>query len=285
MGRVDRAERGTGGVAAPPPPSCCARHLPHQWEEEHGAIQAAETRRERSTALTHELQYVTMCLMSTPVIDADERAPDPAAARAERRLALLEEMAEIGMRMLRRLDDNRASDAESVESYARVSRAVRLTLALEEKTDRFLAGLSADAQHEDQAPAPVDYAMQAFETRKAAIRERKADALDLLVAVSESEGESLESFEALCDALVESLDEVESCVRGERPLGATIEGLCARLGLGPELSRKVAQGWNAGYLASRPRFNPWRPPPEARSAGLRSAAGGTPAVQALRQLE
>jgi len=229
---------------------------------------------------------------------------NPAAARAERRLALLEEMAEIGMRLLRDLPDlvGEADAQRTAEAFARISRAVRLTLALEEKTDRFLAELLTGPQREEQPPAPVDYALRAFETRKAAIRERKANALDLLVAVSESEGESLESFEALCEALVESPHEVESAIRGERPLGATVEGLCARLGLGPELSRKVAGGWSAGYLATRPRFNPWRPPSpspllrdeppseaEARSACLRPAAGGTPAVQAPanrpRQLE
>lgn len=192
----------------------------------------------------------------------------PAFARTEWRLAFLQEMAEIGMRMLRRIDARQADDAESADAFARISRAVRLTLALEEKTDRFRAELLAGPQREGQTPAPVNAALDAFEARKAAIRERKADALDLLVTVSESEGESLESFEALCDALAESMDEVESSVRGERPLGATIEGLCARLGLGPELSGRVAEGWNAGYLAGRPRFNPWA-----------SSAGGTPAVQ------
>jgi len=81
--------------------------------------------------------------MSTPACDPAEDALDPAAQRAERRLALLEEMAAIGMRILRRLDDDRASDPDSVDAFARISRAVRLTLALEEKTDRFLADLRA----------------------------------------------------------------------------------------------------------------------------------------------
>ena len=192
--------------------------------------------------------------MSDP---APEPAEDPAVARAERRLALLQEMAEIGMRMLRRLDDNRAGDAESAEAFARISRAVRLTLALEEKTDRFLAELLTGPQPEDQAREPVDDALQAFERRKTALRERKANAFDLLVAVSESEGESLESAEKLFDAVAETIDEAESAVRGELPLPPMIEGVCARLGLGPELSRRVAEGWRAGYLAGRPRFNPW----------------------------
>jgi hypothetical protein len=192
-------------------------------------------------------------------MSADTPAPEdnPAAARAERRLALLEEMAEIGMRMLRRLDDNRASDAETIESYARISRAVRLTLALEEKTDRFLAELAANAVRELLAPTPVNAALDSFERRKAALRTRKANAFDLLVAVSESEGESLESAEKLFDALAETMDEAEGSFKGDQRLAPTIENVCARLGLGPELSSRIAEGWACGYLAARPRFNPW----------------------------
>ena len=142
-------------------------------------------------------------------------------------------------------------------AYARISRAVRLTLALEEKTDRFLAELSAGALSACKAPAPVDLALDSFERQKTALRARKANAFDLLVAVSESEGESLESVEKLFDAVAETIDEAESAARGERPLEPMIETVCARFGLGPELSSRVAEGFECGYLAGRPRFNPW----------------------------
>jgi len=180
-----------------------------------------------------------------------------AAVRAERRLALLAEMAQLGMRMLRRLDQTLTNDTEAAEAFARISRAVRLTLALEEKTDRFLAELLKGPQIEGQPPEPVDLAQQSFERQKTALRVRKANAFDLLVAVSESEGESLESVEKLLDALAESPDEVEGSFKGDQRLAPTIERLCAHLGLGPELSSRVAEGWECGYLAARTRFNPW----------------------------
>ena len=192
-------------------------------------------------------------------MSADALTPEECAAveRAERRLTLLAEMAQLGMRMLRRLDQTLTNDTEAAEAFARISRAVRLTLALEEKTDRFLAELSSGALSAPRAPAPVDRALDDCERQKAAVRERKADAFDLLVAVSESEGESLESVEKLFDAVAETIDEAESAARGERPLEPMIETVCARLGLGPELSSGVAEGFECGYLAGRPRFNPW----------------------------
>ena len=198
-------------------------------------------------------------------MSADALTPEESAAaeRAERRLALLAEMAQLGMRMLRRLDQSLMNDTEAAEAFARISRAVRLTLALEEKTERFRVELLtlpqrlAQGQGQDQPPEPVDYALQAHERRKAALRERKANAFDLLVAVSESEGESLESVEKLFDAVAETIDEAESAARGDRALEPMIETVCARLGLGPELSSRVAEGFECGYLAGRPRFNPW----------------------------
>ena len=192
-------------------------------------------------------------------MSADALMPeeDPAAVRAERRLALLAEMAQLGMRMLRRLDQTLTNDTEAAEAFARISRAVRLTLALEEKTDRFLAELLGGGLRAPQAPASAEYVLDDGERRKWAIREDKADAFDLLVAVSESEGESLESAEKLFDALAETPDQVEASFKGDQRLAPTIENVCARLGLGPELSSRVAEGWACGYLAARPRFNPW----------------------------
>jgi len=165
---------------------------------------------------------------------------------------------------------------------------VRLTLALEEKTDRFLAELAAGGLRAPQAPASAEYVLDDGERRKRAIREDKADAFDLLVAVSESEGENLESAEKLFDAVAETPDQVEASFKGDQRLAPTIETVCARLGLGPELSSRVAEGWECGYLAARPRFNPWPQSAggtpavhfEARSAAVPAAPLQTPAVQA-----
>ena len=58
---------------------------------------------------------------------------------------------------------------------------------------------------------------------------------------------------------------------------ARIPRLCRDMGLSPELASRVAEGWSAGYLAGRPRFNPWRPAPPSPLIG-----GDAPADPALR---
>jgi hypothetical protein len=183
---------------------------------------------------------------------------DPAAARAERRLALLEEVTEIGMRLLRQLDERKADDPESADAYARISRAVRLTLALEEKTDRFLAELKAGLATTRPEPAPAAAEPRHVQDCRAAWNARKANAWDLVVAVSESETESLDSFEALLDALTEPQVEAGVFTAPHWDFRPAIERFCRAVGLSPELSDKVCEGWHAGYLSGRPRFNPWR---------------------------
>src|ERR1022692_2426117 len=107
--------------------------------------------------LTRALQHATMWLMSHAHPDLDQtdsaaEAPaDPAVRRAEERLAMLRELAEIGMRLTRAVERRALAEAEAVEApaaaarpaadransfdpaaaFSSLSRAVRLTLALE----------------------------------------------------------------------------------------------------------------------------------------------------------
>ncbi|MGA2952918.1 MAG: hypothetical protein ABSD80_11865 [Caulobacteraceae bacterium] len=183
---------------------------------------------------------------------------DPAAARAERRLALLEEMAEIGMRLLRALPAAEDESNQPAEAFARISRAVRLTLALEEKTDRFLAELKAGLVRETEEPACDEVVTSDRDRLLAAKGKRKARAFDLLLAVSESEGENLNDFEDLFDAMVERLDVYDAATGfDDPPLEAAIERLCRAMGLTPELSAMVGEGHSCGYLAAQPAFNPF----------------------------
>ncbi|MGA2953811.1 MAG: hypothetical protein ABSD80_16405, partial [Caulobacteraceae bacterium] len=101
--------------------------------------------------------------MSAPIPDATEELvepavdPDPAVARAERRLRLLERLTQIGMELAEALRERAlnpaAGDADDkgrdpADAYARLSRAIRLTIALESKTDQALADLKAGVVRE-----------------------------------------------------------------------------------------------------------------------------------------
>ena len=173
-------------------------------------------------------------------------------------MALLEEMAEIGMRLLRELPAATDDPKESADAFARISRAVRLTLALEEKTDRFLAELKAGLVREMEKPASDEVATSDRDNFRAVNDKHKARAFDLVLAASESEGESFEDFEDLLDAMVERLDVYDSATRyDEPPVRVAIERLCRDIGLSPALSRKVGEGYASGYLSARPAFNPF----------------------------
>jgi hypothetical protein len=80
--------------------------------------------------------------MATPAAGAIERA--------EQRLAMFRRLAELGMKLTEKLTERAlaaASDAEPrhdpADSFARVTRAVRLSLVLEAKADQDLAALRA----------------------------------------------------------------------------------------------------------------------------------------------
>jgi hypothetical protein len=101
-------------------------------------------------------------------------APDPAVLRAERRLRMLEELSGIGMDLARALhrrafaaadpqepaapDDCETSDrpagsaGDPSVAFARISRAIRLTLALEARADEALRALRAGERRRSARP-------------------------------------------------------------------------------------------------------------------------------------
>ena len=205
--------------------------------------------------------------MSTPTPDETAMAQetlDLSVARAEHRLRLLEELAEIGMELARALKpgpeadekaDKTAAEAPAKDPaavFAPLSRAIRLTLALEARTDQDLRDLKAGvsrARKEARAKAAHD----------CGAREQQVRALVLNVA--ERECESREAFDELEEALQERMDYDEvynDC--GERPVRPTVERLCKDLGLTPDWSRWAGEGWAYEDIPTRPRFSPFHQP-------------------------
>lgn len=180
--------------------------------------------------------------------------PDPAVARAERRLALLEELAEIGMEIARALKPGNKVDqppqtADPAEAFARVSRAVRLTLALEAKTEAELADLKAGVVRERETTAA-----QFTERRNAYIEDASERVLVVVDAEARDKAEHDNLFEALTERL--ELDEAYfDCAR--RPLRETVERLCRDLELSPDWSLWEGDGWSLDAPPVRPRFSPF----------------------------
>jgi hypothetical protein len=184
--------------------------------------------------------------------------------RGERRLAMLGELAEIGMGLARDLGrrvaeraaggdaDGAPEAAEAALAYARIARAVRLTLALEAKFEADLKALDA----EGRAAAAAARAEADDRRATASLRglARKYEALDgLCEAIDEQVGEGAgaeREAEALKERLVERLNEFRDIEFADAPLAELVAGICRDLGVAfdPELWAEDDDeaGWRDG---------------------------------------
>jgi hypothetical protein len=124
----------------------------------------------------------------------------------ERRLALLQELAEIGMSLVRGLAAEPVSP-EVALTFARISRAVRQTVALEARLEQEAAGIrrAQGAQRKHQAQRHVERILVAEAS--------EADADDLLAD------------------LYERLADEDDCDFADKPLGEIVARICADLGV------------------------------------------------------
>ena len=182
--------------------------------------------------------------------------------RAEERLRILRDLAELGLRLARRLvsDNGRYSDApvpssNCAEAFARVSRAVRLTLTLEAKLDDELAALRA---------GPVTVAPFAEPGRKASpgrrdqIRERVRDVIDREVA---ADHEAAETFADFNERLFDS-ERYDGFL--DLPFEDAIAAICKDLGL-PSDWKPERSGERSGETILNPLSTPPRTQTLARS--------------------
>ena len=198
---------------------------------------------------------------------ADQR--DLSILRAQRRLRMLEELAEIGMNLARALprvaeagaaSEGAAPGRDPADAFARLSRAIRFTLALETRTDAALRALIADTAAERETHR-VETARRA-EAAAAEHRQAREDKVDKLVRdVIIAEAEHTEAFEGLGAALEERLEQDEAYEGlADLPLRETVERLCADLELTPDWSRWTGEGWAVKEPFARSPRSPFRQP-------------------------
>lgn len=210
--------------------------------------------------------------LALPEQDA-ELATHPAVLRAERRLRLLEELADIGMDLVRalrpdaeaaagdaaretaRTESHPAKRRDPVDLYANVSRAVRLTLALEARTDAALTELKADLSQTRQREQRV-----AAWSADAAVDERGASRRDqvrrCLRTAAETEAESPEQLDDFFLAIEQRLAEDPAYADlDDRPLREIVERLCFDLHIYPNWTRWTGAGWTAHGPQARPRYS------------------------------
>jgi hypothetical protein len=170
--------------------------------------------------------------MSTP-----RPAVPSAEDRAARQMAMLRELAELGMELARALgaqalaelnpdetDTPKVTTADPVAMFTRVARAVRQTVALEMRIGR------ADAQ--DQAEDDRAYHRYEKVARRALVQEIAADAITLH-AQEDDRRERL--LQALDDRL-EHEREHEDALYSFLPVNVLVTRICRELGVQPDWS-------------------------------------------------
>jgi hypothetical protein len=265
----------------------------------------------------------------SPAYGSEPDAEEPAAAVeaapcapawAEEHLEVLRDIRDMGMTLARTLTRQVVRQAEADEalaeagegvsepprrvaaidpalSFSRISRAVRLTLALEARThqaieDRARRGLVANDDGSDNggSDGPIDYEgiKRKLAPKIHAIIHGECDyqARRVVEETIEAACDDLDDVDRLKEELKERLEEDEVFAdRGTWPIGETISLICQDLGLTPDWDRWENQGWARKEAAESPLNSPYatvvRPTrpgyyPQSGTAQYREARGLPP---------
>ena len=199
--------------------------------------------------------------------EADRMAQ--AVERAELRLARVREITEIGMILLRDLGERvqaapkAAAETDTAGDFAKISRALRLTLDLEARFDETLRALQAGedvalkARRERRARRDA----QAEQARHYERGEKVFNQVCVAIArESESEAGDEERYAALYERLED--DEAYEDLT-DRPLREIVGQLCADIGLTVDWTGWTEDGWPEPPRSgpgARDRWSPFRTP-------------------------
>ena len=189
-----------------------------------------------------------------------DSAADRATARAERRLARLERLSDKGLAMAEALPEDGAP--ASAESFAKLSRAVRLTVTLEEKLDNALAArLAGEPPISQDARVRAAPPIKGVDPYATLLTGRRGRARELVVDVADHEIPDPDEHDILTDALDERLlcDQAYDHIE-DLPLRDIVEHLCADLQLKPDWRRWSGEGWKPNPPFFRPLCSQFRQP-------------------------
>lgn len=196
-----------------------------------------------------------------PATQADSPAPAEAAAgpRAliERQLWVLGRLAEAGLNLALAIERQGTTEVTTEDAaqvaqgdvalaYSRVSRAVRLTVALQARTLQDLQAL------DEVAARRLDAA------HGKAGRERKDRVQRIVERVIEAEAPSEAEVERLADEAAERLEHDD--IYGDltaRPVGEIVALICRDLGLSPDWTRLAQEAWAQDEIGERAPGSPF----------------------------
>jgi hypothetical protein len=199
---------------------------------------------------------------------------------ADEHVRMLRELAELGMELARAMARQALAQAEAGApgepaaggpgrgdpglAFARVARAVRLTLALEARTREGSIARRAPVASEAEGPAAGAAARIRALLAPMVYGPREAEVRRIAQDIIEAEGG--DRAEALMAELHERLDDHEGYAEPDRPMGESLARICRDLGLTPDWSRWADQDWAAEAAAANGPGSP-------RAAGTGPAKG------------
>ena len=197
--------------------------------------------------------------MSDTHASAEPISADPSSDRAERRLRILQELAEIGMDLARAVRTRAlAADADlsaAVDlglSFSRIARAVRQTVALEARLEQDRQAAAAE-----RAERQARDAREQADKHKARIRGLVERAID-----AEASGEAAEDLLGDLDERLEDADDLAGFA--DRPVAEIVQHICRELDVTPppalwdEAEWGLAGGGAKGplHISSAPEAEP-----------------------------
>jgi hypothetical protein len=206
-----------------------------------------------------------------------ENGTDPEAIRAQEHLAMLRELAQMGMELARAIhsegiaakaaaesDTPAPSAAEAALPFTRIAKTVRQCLALEAKIAETLR--RRELGEIDEVGALLK---EGLEYRRADKRRQvKRAVVDAIEAETEAGGIYRSDAERLLDGLHERLDD-EADDFDDRPVGEWVALLCRKLGVAPDWVRWQAERWAVAEIATKPKGSPyagdWQVPVERKT--------------------
>jgi len=220
----------------------------------------------------------------------ETRAP----AWAEEHLGVLRDLRDMGMTLARSLTRQVVAEADEAPggevaeaprrgmpvdpalSFSRISRAVRLTLALEARVHQTIEGAvkdrpANDDRSEDGAVGPIDYAAIKRQLRPPIDGKADYEVRRAVEETIEADCDDPDHVERLKEDLAERLEEDEAfAYRGNWSIGEAVALICQDLGLTPDWDRWEKRGWARREAEESPPGSPYatveRPPdPHCRS--------------------
>jgi hypothetical protein len=203
---------------------------------------------------------------------ADERPEAWERALLDRQLQTLDRLAEMGMAIAgaiqQRVTDPAAADAvlqHAAMDFARVSRAVRLTLALQSKLvrDSKTPAKAAPADKADDRPAKIiDYEVYWADGEPLTPAARRRVLRESVRGVAQEQGLDAEAVERLEAEAVERLEREgpDGLARGDMAFRKIVALICEDLGL-----KGGADGALAPEPCSAARPEDWEPPSSPRT--------------------